>query len=621
MSIPVKVPSDKSIWQAGINLNLGCGKESVIFNGKARKMLRQNSSQKPLTETNQTPAERLQEDADIEALRAAYRSVVTASAQSVFAKKTLPEGTKVVSEPILNAYQAAVAAFANSIFEANGLPTNTIDHFHADPLKPQAMHNTNQSILHPTLQSALQALPLKQNHQTAAKVLKITKIAVRKKAKLASIPTPVTQNRILKNRNPLSTKSRIQNVPTAPSPQPALQPLARPQPNTDSRPQQSKVQHANPSFKKAPTSPAQPMTQAIASTSSAATLPYHHSPSTEKTLYSTALPSVQTHDSKDQSCKQPLQSQAMQEALEDAMGPVKQEPTLFSEELDFMDLPPHPETWLVKMFNRPKLAASIIGMCILTCSVYAGIGYWWLSSNLASDAAEPVNMLGLEEAAPSKLQNIKGLQTQNKIVLPKETESTTDITMLAQAKEKTNNTEKLELADIKNSLTEPTGRPNPFDPLLGVNGEMKNNNLDPTKKKDVLADLQFIGYIGDIHSKDKVAMIKLSDPTLGVTKTLIKKAGTSFTVEGERVVLKSISKNFIHLSVAGEKRSLALSPYIELSSNTSTNNANSTTTGSSSAASAVRNGSGETSERLGNLNALSSGNGNTPNPELQEPGH
>jgi len=296
---------------------------------------------------------------------------------------------------------------------------------------------------------------------------------------------------------------------------------------------------------------------------------------------------------------------------------------MFAEEDDFINLPPAPETWLVKLCNRPRLAAGIIGMCVLSSTVYASLGYWFLNNPSVSNAAEPVNMMNIQEdntngntTEKGRFNNLDKLQSPTHIIVPRETEGQT---LLAQATGGVKSALDDDIASIRNSIAEPIGRANPFAPLLGPNGEIQDSSLESKKKKDVVEDLQFIGFIGDINSRDKVAMIKVNDPTAGGGKTLIKKTGDSFMVEGERVVLRGISKNFLKLGVSGENRMLSISPYTELA-DTSANNASATSAGgATNGASPTTPSASVAPGKLGNLGALSKNAGNPTSPELQEP--
>lgn len=243
--------------------------------------------------------------------------------------------------------------------------------------------------------------------------------------------------------------------------------------------------------------------------------------------------------------------------------------------------------WLPKALSRPKIVASVIGLCLLASTIYAGLGYWWLTATEISQAAEPNG--GLKSQSLFKndhgLENIKAIQ--NNIIVPDESLNTEE-TLLAQAGPMKTFTMK----ELKSDMTTPTGRPDPFSPLIQesdpLGGLSSLNGPQKEEKRDILNDLQYTGFIGDVNSKDIVAIIRVSDPA-GEQKTLIKKVGESFYVEGERVFLKSIAKNNLTLRIEGVNRSLSLNPYQVITS------APTETTGNSAAASSTApGGSGAT---------------------------
>lgn len=667
---PAETPQSKSsvwmnhaIWQTAmlwdehtanlpvVSVNVAVGITSrrkvvriSIPNGKAGKMLRQESSPMGYMAGEKTAAQTLQDDADIEALRAAYRAVVTASAHSVFAAKAIPGVQQQASEPLLNAYHAAVAAFANSVFTANGLPVPGLETPTAQ--RPSSIASNpapSQIPSHPALSQA--------QSQTGQ----------------PTRPQPIAQ-RATENR-PLAT-SVSSSASSAPRSNPAPQ----------SAPSQPSATSANPAIQHASKRPGgtvkenlfythlgsgQPSkttlkNEAVTSASgmSRPTLPATSNalPAVPAALYRdvekmTGNPEVSPSNDvptfdfdielpeKAASEKTALQNQAAIISQSSTKTPIASDSQdsvtpLPDDDYEFLDLPPIPESWLVKLFSRPKLAAGIIGMCVLTSSVYAGLGLWWLSnSSPVSNAAEPVNLLNVNESEQihqdnkSLFRHIDSIQHQNNIIVPNESEGQSgkkpqrDLLALAPAA-----TQSFDLQDIKRTISEPTGRPDPFEPLVGANGE-RQSGPEEVKKKDVLEDLQFTGFIGDINSKSKVAIIRVTDPTSGTAKTLIKKAGQSFTVEGEKVVLKGISKGSLLLSVSGETRVLSLNPYTETVASSSGNTAAqgaAGTSGSTAASGGTTNtATGASSgsamgSSFGNIRALS-GNRNPASPQLEEP--
>ncbi len=303
---------------------------------------------------------------------------------------------------------------------------------------------------------------------------------------------------------------------------------------------------------------------------------------------------------------------------------------------------------LVRFLNRPRLVVSVtIAVCLLCSVVYAGLGYWLLTSarhpaqkpaefqamSQVSAGDDAVSMLGLAESSDiereisedhTTLENIQILQKQTGgIQVPQEDKS--EEPMLAQAIAESDLgidsmiTGRSNVPGLKAIEQEPVGRVDPFSPLVQSSG-LPTLGTVAGDEKDVLQNLQFTGYIGDINSKDKVALIRVTDAAFG-QKTLIKKVGESFTVEGEKVILKEISKNALQLRISGVSRRLELAPYIDAQSSMSSS------TSSSSAGSGV--GTNVTAAQAGaavgagavNAAASSRSSENVVNPSLMEPGN
>jgi hypothetical protein len=582
-----------------------------VSNGKAGKMQRQQSSLPMETISEEkTAAQTLQEYADIEALRAAYRAVVTASAHSAFAANAVPGVQQQPSEPLLNAYHAAVNAFANSVLSANGMPTTQ------NNLSSAAFH-ANQTA---------SAIPSHPSIPAAAA----------RSGSIGARPLPAVQNSSTSSRSAdhQSGKTVKENL--------FYTHLNPNQPNTDAQ-RQTHGQASQPASrqnaitgKQAAPLPAVPETlhDTAQTPGKAKKYTFQSNASNYTPEFDIELPEKETRESPSfpavEPARQPANSGKGAEVIGDATRPGMNNtsiPPLLDDEYEFLDLPPIPESWLVKLFTRPKLAAGIIGICVLTSSVYAGLGLWWLNNGSPiSQAAEPVNMLNIDESEQihrdnkSLFKNIDSIQQHN-IIVPNESDShkapQRDLLAMAPAPSKT-----FDLQDIKRSISEPTGRPDPFEPLLGLNGE-KQGPPEEVQKRDILEDLQFTGFIGDINSKNKVAIIKVNDAVSGATKTLIKKAGQTFMVEGEKVVLKAISKGSLLLSVSGETRVLSLNPYVESVASSSNSTSQSAAGGGNAAPSAsgtvapASSGSAMGGS-LGNIRALS-GNRNPANPQLEEP--
>jgi hypothetical protein len=308
----------------------------------------------------------------------------------------------------------------------------------------------------------------------------------------------------------------------------------------------------------------------------------------------------------------------------------------------FPDLSPGNEPWLVRFFNRPKLAIGIIGLCVLASSVYAGMAYWWLISGNASIAAEPIHMMQIHEGPKAKpsmhpgLNHLNTLQAQPPVTVPEEKTpqkpETEPATLLAQANmpSLTTPSSGTEIA-AKDKEPELTGRFDPFEPLVRIADPNQETPEDNTSAppKDVLEDVQYTGFVGNANAKNKLAILKITDPSTGSTQTLIKKAGTSFYVGGEKVILKSISKKSLQLSVSGQNRQLDISPYQTANSTTSassgTNNTPAAGPGiippsSAGGGPGFGNTGGAPPGNLSNLGALSNNGSRPENPQLMEPG-
>jgi hypothetical protein len=317
------------------------------------------------------------------------------------------------------------------------------------------------------------------------------------------------------------------------------------------------------------------------------------------------------------------------------------------EDEPFQALPPPPESLLVKLLDNPKPVMLVIGFCLLSSAMYAGLGGWWLASRHTAQAAEPVAMMAVQDAQDGEatengttsakqdglghIHALQGQQPQSAIIVPKESGPEADPangdlpgTLLAQATS-SRAPAAPENHPAKLAAPELTGRPDPFAPLVQVNGAISGATATTTEpqKKDVLQEMQYTGFIGNINAKNKLAVIKIFDPSGGgAAKTLIKKAGDAFTVDGERVVLRGIAKQSLQLSVAGQARVLRLVPYQETVASASTGSAGSSAAPGGATPPAGQAGAAagaSASAPLGNLNALSNGSGSeAPSPNLRE---
>lgn len=245
-----------------------------------------------------------------------------------------------------------------------------------------------------------------------------------------------------------------------------------------------------------------------------------------------------------------------------------------------------------KAFWKPRtVLMAFMGLCVTVSVAYCGLCYWWISAGHPGQPTEPLALLSVAEneseqslqESPGEgrrtLENIQTLQRQ--IEAPsKAVPETTDLKdataqraltkdLIAQAKPQAagkaapvDPDEKFGLLAIAPSAEEPTGRRDPFSPLVQED-DIVPVSLSRSGDYDVLDSMRFTGFIGDVTSKDKVAIIRLLDPVVG-DRTLIKKVGESFTVEGETVRVKSIDKDSLTLTVQGRSRRMSLSPYSEM---------------------------------------------------------
>lgn len=554
-------------------------------------MLSQNSWQASASSGGADQADR--DTADIEALRAAYWAVVTASAHSVFSKQVLGQNQQPVSEPILNAYQAAVAAFANSVFSAAGIPQEAgLPYINpqVQTISPQAQKIQQQATTLldiPQVESmmpAMPAAPVLQHSQPENLIFKLPEgetsqwvpeaIAPKRVSRPSrQLPKPIIRK---KGEQPASSQ-QIANKATTPrsNPLPPLnenlytEPVAmQPQTTINKKEMNQRVQQFLNEFQpapapiipeQAPVHPAQPKTPALTEAETGIMLDMLH-----------------------------------EEAL-------------------IENLPETQSGWVSRTLSRPKIVTGIIGICLLASTVYAGLGYWWLNATSLSHAAEPNS--GIESSATprnndSMFKNIETLQNETNIIIPNE-QADMGETLLAQA----GPAKTFTMAELKSDLTGPTGRPDPFSPLIQEGNSAFSPLEDPKKKKDVLLDVQYTGFVGDVNSKDKVAIIRVNDPASGA-KTLIKKAGDSFYVDGERIVLNAIAKNNLSLRVSGASRNLSLNPYQEITTASAATGGGSVGT---TPAPSTPSASGGTTAPAAPTSGSRSSNPTTP--ILQEPDH
>jgi hypothetical protein len=288
--------------------------------------------------------------------------------------------------------------------------------------------------------------------------------------------------------------------------------------------------------------------------------------------------------------------------------------------------------WMTRIGNRKcALIGAACAFGVAASAIYAALGLWLyvsIDDHLAQQA-EPIALLSTQDSENAHadtrrvLENIQQVQ-QDQVSMHRS--RTSEQGLLAQGAPQTGlpgepaGDEKFSMASLKEMGSDAAGRPDPFEPLVQPASAIGAPISDPGQARDVLDSLNFTGFIGDTNSRDKVAIIKVLDPMAGTSRTLIKKAGDSFMVDGERVVLKSISKNSLRLGVNGQTRQLSLSAYQEMSgSSTSTSG----TTGSASSPSGQSVSAGATGAGLGNIARVAgegAANRNPENVQLQEPG-
>lgn len=298
-------------------------------------------------------------------------------------------------------------------------------------------------------------------------------------------------------------------------------------------------------------------------------------------------------------------------------------------------------------------------VCVAASAVYAALGIWlYLSIGEQNSAKhdEPVAFLNMQETdkihagTREVLKNINLVQQQGeKMVRDMLAQASKPAGLGKDAKASAMDgktlaglpvnaplpaNDKLAMAGIQGTLAEITGRPDPFEPLVQPVSTETSASTEATApvEVDVVTFLQYAGFIGDINTKDKVAIIKMNDPALGA-KTLIKKTGESFMVDGQKVVLKAISKASLQLLVKGRTRQLSLNSYTEKTGSASGGSGSSSsgsTNTPSTGGSATTAGSGASAagaSTLGNIAKVAADSAaskstsissNGPNVQLQE---
>ncbi len=234
------------------------------------------------------------------------------------------------------------------------------------------------------------------------------------------------------------------------------------------------------------------------------------------------------------------------------------------------------------LLRRPPvlIAMSLLGIAI--CASYAGLGY--LRAASANDGQSLASMLtpSFFSAAPQTATNEQAPEPALGMAAVDENN-----TLLAQATPTTNQTTTTtttttgkapdsDIADIRRDLQEPSGRHDPFSPLVkepvpgsntGVPGGMSGfGNLGMLKpvKRDGFLDVAYSGFIGDTGAKDAVAIIKVNDIAGGGVKTLIKKTGDTFYIGNDQAQLKSLTKTAMLVKLGKTTRWVPLYAYQEL---------------------------------------------------------
>jgi hypothetical protein len=292
--------------------------------------------------------------------------------------------------------------------------------------------------------------------------------------------------------------------------------------------------------------------------------------------------------------------------------PRQTEPASSLWEWDALEETEKADSWRKRLLKQPTWFVSLsIGLCIAVSAAYAGLGYWLLMSGTPSQAAETSIFLNrqekdLKDSTTSGLENLQKLQEQSRggIVVPKENSSETEaLNLLAMAKSPLENL----TSSLPGLKKESVGRPDPFAPLLQEGVDNIPLMLQP---KDILDDVMFTGFVDDVNAKDKVAIIQVSSG--GLPQTLVKKIGESIVIDGEKLILKNITKDAVTLSVKGKSRRLALTPYVDTAPTAGGAIGNASMPGASSP--------GGNASSASSADAPTSSERSGANPKLMEPG-
>ncbi|MBX2860864.1 MAG: hypothetical protein KTR14_06495 [Vampirovibrio sp.] len=90
------------------------------------------------------------------------------------------------------------------------------------------------------------------------------------------------------------------------------------------------------------------------------------------------------------------------------------------------------------------------------------------------------------------------------------------------------------------------GRPDPFQPLVRIDDGTGQITFGPEMMEP---EVNLVGIVQDQHNKAKaVAMIWAHDPRSGTKRTHVKRVGESFTLDGQKITLKSIGTNQIRFT-------------------------------------------------------------------------
>lgn len=261
---------------------------------------------------------------------------------------------------------------------------------------------------------------------------------------------------------------------------------------------------------------------------------------------------------------------------------------------------------LSRMSNAQIAVALTISLCMALSMIYAGFAYAWLWLGVEHPVGdEPIAMSGIVEETSAETAGL------SRGALPFSADaarSGKDPSAESKAEGKHYDfTKKLLSADaplLMLGMKESLGNiEDPFAPLIRpVEAGMP---ALPPEEVDILADVEYAGFIGDVKAKDKVAIIRT------VEGTMVKKTGESFSLSGEKVWVSEIAPQYIRLKVQGQKRTLPLAPYLDDAAQAPSGNSNATSVAAAPAG-------GGASGGIVNLPATPPSTGTSGQTDLQE---